>query len=167
MLTHIHIERGVHYKILQPRRCASQVDHLPHIGVPVRRWFFDYHCWRLDVQLYPSRCSIWKVRLSSLNERADRATDLQISIVQSVNYPINPHIYGVNFPPTASYINHLGVTLSRWGGNAVTPYNPFGHFTNAGNDWYFENRASDWGSADEWVGWVSGAGSDTILTVPG
>ncbi|KAF7436217.1 hypothetical protein PC9H_003045 [Pleurotus ostreatus] len=89
------------------------------------------------------------------------------SIVQSVNYPINPHIYGVNFPPTASYINHLGVTLSRWGGNAVTPYNPFGHFTNAGNDWYFENRASDWGSADEWVGWVSGAGSDTILTVPG
>ncbi|KDR73568.1 hypothetical protein GALMADRAFT_72267 [Galerina marginata CBS 339.88] len=80
------------------------------------------------------------------------------------NHPINPHVYGVNFPTSASYIQHLGVTVSRWGGNAVTAYNPFGGFTNAGNDWYFENRASD--SADEWIGWVNGAGSDTLLTIP-
>ncbi|KAG6901408.1 hypothetical protein C0995_012298 [Termitomyces sp. Mi166 len=86
------------------------------------------------------------------------------SIVQSVNHAINPHIYGVNFPTSASYIEHLGVTMSRWGGNAVTAYNPFGGFTNAGNDWYFENRASD--SADDWVGWVQNAGSATMLTVP-
>ncbi|KAG6850170.1 hypothetical protein H0H93_016850, partial [Arthromyces matolae] len=86
------------------------------------------------------------------------------SIVTGVNYTINPHIYGVNFPTSASYISHLGVTMSRWGGNAVTAYNPFGGFTNAGNDWYFENRASD--SADDWVGWVHAAGSDTMLTVP-
>ncbi|KAG5335033.1 hypothetical protein C0989_002426 [Termitomyces sp. Mn162] len=86
------------------------------------------------------------------------------SIVQSVKRPINPYIYGVNFPTSASYIEHLGVTMSRWGGNAVTAYNPFGGFTNAGNDWYFENRASD--SADDWVGWVQGAGSATMLTVP-
>ncbi|KAF9448877.1 glycoside hydrolase family 44 protein [Macrolepiota fuliginosa MF-IS2] len=86
------------------------------------------------------------------------------SIVQSVKKPINPHIYGVNFPTSASYIQHLGVTISRWGGNAVTAYNPFGGFTNAGNDWYFENRDSD--SADDWIGWVQAAGSDTLLTVP-
>ncbi|KAG6816419.1 hypothetical protein H0H87_006156 [Tephrocybe sp. NHM501043] len=86
------------------------------------------------------------------------------SIVPAVNHTINPHVYGVNFPTSASYINHLGVPMSRWGGNAVTAYNPFGGFTNAGNDWYFENRASD--SADDWVGWVQGAGSDTMLTVP-
>ncbi|KAJ8454830.1 hypothetical protein ONZ45_g19154 [Pleurotus djamor] len=86
------------------------------------------------------------------------------SIVQAVNFPINPHIYGVNFPTSPSYIQHLGVTLSRWGGNAVTAYNPFGGFTNAGNDWYFENRASD--NADDWLGWVADAGSDTLLTVP-
>ncbi|KAG8937549.1 hypothetical protein FRC04_010654, partial [Tulasnella sp. 424] len=48
--------------------------------------------------------------------------------------PISPYIYGVNFPTSASYIQHLGVTISRWGGNAVTAYNPFGDFTNAGND---------------------------------
>jgi hypothetical protein len=68
---------------------------------------------------------------------------------------INPDIYGVNWPPSASYIQNLGVTmrcddsnlpdvsraetaLSRWGGNTATAYNPNGHFTNAGNDWYFE-----------------------------
>ncbi|KJA27031.1 glycoside hydrolase family 44 protein [Hypholoma sublateritium FD-334 SS-4] len=88
------------------------------------------------------------------------------SVVQQVSKPINPHIYGVNFPTSASYIQHLGVTISRWGGNAVTAYNFQGDFTNAGNDWYFENRAADDGNADAWLGWVSGAGSDTLLTVP-
>ncbi|KAG8923824.1 hypothetical protein FRC00_005814 [Tulasnella sp. 408] len=77
---------------------------------------------------------------------------------------ISPDIYGVNWPTSASYIQHLGVTISRWGGNAVTAYNPFGDFTNAGNDWYFENRGSD--SADDWLGWVSGTGSKTVMTVP-
>ncbi|TFK42363.1 glycoside hydrolase family 44-domain-containing protein [Crucibulum laeve] len=86
------------------------------------------------------------------------------SIVQAVKTPINPMVYGVNFPTSASYIQHLGVTISRWGGNAVTAYNPFGGFTNAGNDWYFENRASD--SADDWIGWVGAAGSQSLVTIP-
>lgn len=70
----------------------------------------------------------------------------------------------MNFPTDASYITQLGITISRWGGNAVTAYNPFGGFTNAGNDWYFENRASD--SADDWIGMVEGAGSQTLVTIP-
>ena len=81
-------------------------------------------------------------------------------------HPISDHIYGVNWPTSASYIQHLGVTVSRWGGNAVTAYNPFGDFTNAGNDWYFENRAADGGDADTWMEWVSAAGSDTFMTIP-
>jgi hypothetical protein len=48
--------------------------------------------------------------------------------------PISPFIYGVNFPTDANYIKTLGVTMSRWGGNAVTAYNPNGDFTNAGAD---------------------------------
>jgi len=79
---------------------------------------------------------------------------------------IDPLIYGVNFPPSADYIKHLGVTVSRWGGNAVTAYNPDGHFTNAGNDWFFENRVAGEGGADDWMGWVKGAGSQALLTVP-
>ena len=87
-------------------------------------------------------------------------------VEQSVTRTISPRVYGVNWPTNAAQINELGVTLSRWGGNAVTAYNPFGDFTNAGSDWYFENRGSDGGSSDDWVGWVKAAGSDTLLTVP-
>lgn len=53
---------------------------------------------------------------------------------------------------------------SRWGGNTATPYNPFGDFTNAGEDWFFENRANE--NADDWLGWVNAAGSDTLLAIP-
>src|SRR5690606_11794663 len=63
---------------------------------------------------------------------------------------IDPHIYGVNWPKNANYIRTLGVTFSRWGGNAVTAYNPFEHFTNAGSDWFFENRGNE--KSDDWIG---------------
>jgi hypothetical protein len=78
---------------------------------------------------------------------------------------ISSDIYGVNFPTDANYIQLLGVTMSRWGGNAVTAYNPFGQFTNAGNDWYFENRDVS-PDADTWIGWVSGAQSKSMVTIP-
>ncbi|KAF9532144.1 glycoside hydrolase family 44-domain-containing protein [Crepidotus variabilis] len=90
----------------------------------------------------------------------------QTGSITTSTTPISPLIYGVNFPTSANYIKDLGVTVSRWGGNAVTAYNPFGDFTNAGNDWYFENRASENGKADDWIGWVNGAGSASVLTVP-
>lgn len=88
------------------------------------------------------------------------------SVDQTVTTAISPLIYGINFPTDASYIADLGVTLSRWGGNAVTAYNPFGGYTNAGNDWYFENRNIDGGQADDWIGWVEAAGSQTIVAIP-
>jgi hypothetical protein len=75
-------------------------------------------------------------------------------------------VYGVNFPTSADYIQKLGVTISRWGGNAVTAYNPFGGFTNAGNDWYFENRVAENGQADDWIGWTKSAGSKSMVTIP-
>ncbi|KAI0686449.1 glycoside hydrolase family 44-domain-containing protein [Cytidiella melzeri] len=88
------------------------------------------------------------------------------SITTGNSVPISPLIYGVNFPTSASYIKDLGVTISRWGGNAVTAYNPFLGVTNAGNDWYFENRVSDDGQADDWSGWVQGASSQAMITIP-
>ena len=78
--------------------------------------------------------------------------------------PISEDIYGMNFPADADYITTLGLTLSRWGGNAVTAYNYEGDFTNAGNDWYFENRAGD--NADDWVEMVQSADSEAILLIP-
>jgi hypothetical protein len=116
------------------------------------------------MELHTSLCSICQVSSTATFPSHQIFSFPSLSIVKGKNYTIDPHIYGVNFPTSASYIQHLGVTISRWGGNAVTAYNPFGGFTNAGNDWYFENRASE--SADGWMGWVKGAGSDTLLTVP-
>ncbi|GJJ13148.1 hypothetical protein Clacol_007399 [Clathrus columnatus] len=86
------------------------------------------------------------------------------TIDESGTHLISDHVYGINFPTDASYIQELGVTISRWGGNAETAYNPFGGFTNAGDDWYFENRAND--DADGWIEWVHAAGSDTLLAIP-
>ncbi|KAI0790933.1 glycoside hydrolase family 44-domain-containing protein [Abortiporus biennis] len=86
------------------------------------------------------------------------------TVNQLKTFPINDNVYGVNFPTDADYIKNLGVTAARKGGNAETAYNPFGDFTNAGNDWYFENRAND--NADDWVGWVQGADADAILLLP-
>ncbi|KAG7094618.1 hypothetical protein E1B28_005442 [Marasmius oreades] len=86
------------------------------------------------------------------------------SIATQGSLAISPLIYGVNFPTDANYIKTLGVTFSRWGGNTATSYNPNGDFINAGADWYFENRGSD--KADDWLGWVNGAGSSSLMTVP-
>ncbi|CAK5284891.1 unnamed protein product [Mycena citricolor] len=100
----------------------------------------------------------------SINYTLPAAQSMAIDKTKST--PISPLIYGVNFPVSASYIQDLGVTISRWGGNAVTAYNPAGQFTNAGNDWYFENRVASPPDADAWMGWVGGAGSGSLLTVP-
>ena len=48
----------------------------------------------------------------------------------------------------------------------MTAYNPNGDLTNAGNDWYFENRVADPPDADAWIGWVSGAKSKSLVTIP-
>ena len=144
-------------------RYTFPLHHILHTCDKFCSWTADNHGWRIKLQLHPPQRPLWQVCIvtSSITRRC---SGFLFSIVQTVSTPIDPHIYGVNFPTSPDYIEHLGVTISRWGGNAVTAYNPFGGFTNAGNDWYFENRDSD--SADDWAGWVHGAGSDTLVTIP-
>jgi GPI mannosyltransferase 3 len=86
------------------------------------------------------------------------------TIGTTATHPISPAIYGQAFATTDGYVQDHGVTVVRWGGNAVTTYNPFAEATNAGSDWYFENR--DGGSADGWIQDVIAAGADALLTVP-
>jgi hypothetical protein len=47
----------------------------------------------------------------------------------------------------------------------VTAYNPNGGFTNAGNDWYFENRIASPQDAS-FMQLVSQGGSKSIFTIP-
>lgn len=60
----------------------------------------------------------------------------------SKGYPISPYIYGHAFA-SAKDMTALRIPSNRWGGNAETAYNPFKNVTNAGNDWFFENRNDD------------------------
>ncbi|KAH7105896.1 glycoside hydrolase family 44-domain-containing protein [Auriculariales sp. MPI-PUGE-AT-0066] len=80
------------------------------------------------------------------------------SVTAANTKAISPQIYGINWVPSASFFNATGVTLSRWGGNAITAYNPFKDVTNAGNDC---------GNADTWIGTTHASKAQAILTVPG
>ncbi|HXJ62166.1 MAG TPA: glycoside hydrolase family 44 protein [Actinomycetota bacterium] len=78
--------------------------------------------------------------------------------------PISPLIYGVNFGST-QLLKSLGATVSRWGGNTTSRYNWHTGFWNLGSDWFFENvRPSS--QADAFVDARTGAGADTVLTLP-
>lgn len=79
------------------------------------------------------------------------------------SHTIPDAIYGQAFTD-ADQIAVQGVSVVRWGGNAVTMYNPFSDVSNAGSDWYFENR--DAGSVEEWITSIHDAGAAAFLTVP-
>ncbi|KIK54434.1 glycoside hydrolase family 44 protein [Collybiopsis luxurians FD-317 M1] len=100
---------------------------------------------------------------TSFNYTIPAAQSVTINTLKTTS--ISPYIYGVNFPPDADYIKLLGITMNRWGGNAVTAYNPNGTFTNAGNDWYFENRNAS-PQADPFLQFISEAGSKSLFTIP-
>jgi Glycoside hydrolase family 44/Fibronectin type III domain len=90
----------------------------------------------------------------------------------SDRHPISPLVYGVNFPPSQSYITDSGATLIRWGGNASTCYNWTNSATNAANDFYFINRPMNSpsppaeGDAQQFVSDVISAGGYPLMTMP-
>ncbi len=92
--------------------------------------------------------------------------------VTAGRHPISPYIYGVStFGLTASYLKDLGVTITRWGGDAITRYNWQVDASNAGGDWYFmagggSSTVTPSGSADAMVDRNLGSGVATFLAIP-
>lgn len=81
-------------------------------------------------------------------------------------WAINPDVYGMNFADPA-LTTELGLTLSRWGGNATSRYNWTNNTTNLGADWYFENYVKPAGeSLDATVAAAKARGAKTVVTVP-
>lgn len=70
--------------------------------------------------------------------------DVQLQVdVAAQRAPISPAIYGVNTygltgDPVA-YLQSLGITVRRWGGNATSRYNYRTDVSNHASDWYFAN----------------------------
>ena len=64
-----------------------------------------------------------------------------LTVDASKSHPINPLIYGMNdFAQDPTLAAMTGLTVSRWGGDAATPYNYKLDVTTAGADWFFETN---------------------------
>jgi uncharacterized protein YjdB len=56
--------------------------------------------------------------------------------VTAGRHAISPYVYGVStFGLTAANLQDLGVTITRWGGDAITRYNWQVDASNSGGDW--------------------------------
>jgi hypothetical protein len=88
-------------------------------------------------------------------------------------HPIDPRIYGAAFAGPAA-ITDLGLTLNRWGGNAMSRYNWAFSTANRCKDYYFENVPDDVSSgdgsngksADDFIQATRNAGAQPVMTVP-
>lgn len=88
-------------------------------------------------------------------------------------HPISPNIYGVSWADPTT-LTHLGVTMNRWGGNAMSRYNWAFSTANRCKDYYFENipdtvssgDGSNGKSADDFIGATRAAGVQPLITIP-
>jgi hypothetical protein len=68
------------------------------------------------------------------------ATEISVTVNPLGNrHVISPLIYGVNFPPSAAYIQATGSTLARWGGDGSSNYNWTNGYSNNVVDYYWTN----------------------------
>jgi hypothetical protein len=92
----------------------------------------------------------------------------------TVQHPISPLIYGINFASSALAAD-LDLPVNRWGGNATTRYNWQNDATNRASDWYFENYPNDNddpgslpfdSSSDDFTQQNLATNTETLLTIP-
>jgi len=93
----------------------------------------------------PLSAAIALAALSTLTGRA--AAQVTVEVDPSADArPISPLVFGINFPSDAQ-IDAGGLTIGRWGGNAVTRYNYEIDTGNTAADYYFENIPGCWSEA--------------------
>src|SRR5215208_2698105 len=83
-------------------------------------------------------------------------------------HPIDPRIYGASWA-TATEITTLGLTLNRWGGNAMSRYNWAFSTANRCKDYFFFNipeGGPDGESADNFIDDTFTAGAEPVMTIP-
>jgi len=89
-------------------------------------------------------------------------------------HAIDPRIYGSSWASSAQ-ITNLGLSLNRWGGNAMSRYNWIYSTANRCKDYYFFNIPDDvsqqfnpstGGSADDFIKLSRDAGAEPVMTIP-
>jgi hypothetical protein len=100
----------------------------------------------------------------------DVDVDVRIDL-QPTGRTISPLIYGVA-AADAEYLEEIGATVNRWGGNQVTRHNWEINASNSGADWYFANVSHGWpdeapgASADRFISSTQTVSATAILTIP-
>ncbi|MFA6958425.1 MAG: glycoside hydrolase family 44 protein [Thermoanaerobaculia bacterium] len=100
-------------------------------------------------------------------------TPVTVNVDATANvHAIDERIYGAAFADAAA-ISDLGITLNRWGGNAMSRYNWAISTANRCKDYYFYNipdgvsgDGSNGESADDFIGMTRGAGAQPVMTIP-
>jgi glycosyl hydrolase family 44 len=99
---------------------------------------------------------------------------ITVNVNAGVNrHAIDPRIYGAAWA-SAAEITSLGITLNRWGGNAMSRYNWAFSTANRCKDYYFFNipesvspgHPAGWNSADDFIKLTRDAGGQPVMTVP-
>ncbi|HVM60364.1 MAG TPA: glycoside hydrolase family 44 protein [Verrucomicrobiae bacterium] len=92
---------------------------------------------------------------------------IQVNVLAS-NHVISPLIYGVAWAPSTNYLRDIGASVNRWGGNTVSTYNWLLNTSNAGADWYFENRGGSGypSNAMQFLSDTTAIGASPLLSVP-
>ncbi len=91
--------------------------------------------------------------------------------VAANRHSIDPRIYGAAWADSGE-IDELGLTLNRWGGNAMSRYNWAFSTANRCKDYYFFNIPDIFGggangeSADDFIAFTRNAGADPVMTIP-
>jgi hypothetical protein len=78
-------------------------------------------------------------------------------------HAVSPYIYGLNFAAEA-LAGELNLPVNRWGGNSTSRYNWQLGATNAGSDWYYENKSD--GTHAGWIAQNLRTGTDSLLSIP-
>ncbi|HKR63140.1 MAG TPA: glycoside hydrolase family 44 protein, partial [Thermoanaerobaculia bacterium] len=84
-------------------------------------------------------------------------------------HAIDPRIYGVAWANSTSEITTLGVTLNRWGGNAMSRYNWANDTANRCKDYFFfniPNGGTNGASADDFIDYTFAGGAQAVMTIP-
>lgn len=96
-------------------------------------------------------------------EQPAREATLTVNVFNE-RHPINPFVYGGNFPDTKTdFIEKTGTRLSRWGGNIATSHNWKLRLRNVAADWYFGNYEDDY--TPDWVRAVQKHGSAAMVGI--
>ncbi len=91
--------------------------------------------------------------------------------INADKHPISPHIYGVSLSGGARpYFEDIGISVSRWGGNARTRFNWEINASNVASDWEFRNvkKGDDTPGSAALAFHAANAegGADSLLTIP-